>query len=340
MRPEDFDFELPPELIAQQPLADRSASRLLHVAAGGAFTEHRFDQLGGLLEPGDVLVLNNTRVIPARLFGQKATGGRVEMLLERILGSRRALVQLKSSRSPAVGTELVFEPGVYATVQGRDGAFFELEFVDEVATVLQRHGHVPLPPYIERADEPADRERYQTVYAREPGAVAAPTAGLHFDAALLAGLREQGVLIAEITLHVGAGTFQPLRPEQLAQQRLHAEEIDVGAAAVAAVDAARSAGRRVVAVGTTVMRALESAARGGRLRPFRGETDIFITPGFEFRVVDALVTNFHLPRSSLMMLVAAFAGRAPVLAAYRHAVAERFRFFSYGDAMLLEKHID
>jgi S-adenosylmethionine:tRNA ribosyltransferase-isomerase len=336
----DFDYDLPAELIAQAPLPERGASRLLHVPANGAYSERRFDQIGDLLAPGDVLVVNNTRVIPARLHGRKRSGGRVELLLERIVGDREAWVQLKASRPPAVGAQLVFEPDIEATVVGRDGRFFRLEFAAEVAALLQQHGHVPLPPYIARADEPADRERYQTVYARETGAVAAPTAGLHFDTELLAALRRRGVHIAEITLHVGAGTFLPLRPEQLAAQRLHAEALEVSAEVVAAIAAAQAAGKRTIAVGTTVMRALESAARSGVLQPCKGETDIFITPGFQFRVVDMLVTNFHLPQSSLLLLVAAFAGREEILAAYRHAVAERFRFFSYGDAMLLEKNCE
>ncbi|MEE4186229.1 MAG: tRNA preQ1(34) S-adenosylmethionine ribosyltransferase-isomerase QueA [Gammaproteobacteria bacterium] len=337
MDPDDFDYPLPEELIAQAPLPERGASRLLRVPAGGPYSERRFDQIGEWLVPGDVLVINNTRVIPARLHGRKLSGGRVEMLLERLVGDRQAWVQLKASRPPAPGARLIFDPDIAATVIDRDNRFFLLEFAAAVAPTLQQHGHVPLPPYIARADDPADRERYQTVYARKTGAVAAPTAGLHFDADLLAKLRQQGVQIVEITLHVGAGTFLPLRPEQLEQKRLHAEVLSVGPAAVAAIKAAQARGNRTIAVGTTVMRALESSALSGELQPCEGETEIFITPGFRFRVVDMLITNFHLPKSSLMMLVAAFAGREEILAAYRHALAERYRFFSYGDAMLLEK---
>jgi len=340
MKPADFDYELPDELIAQVPLPERGASRLLHVPAAGTYSERRFDRIGELLAPGDVLVVNNTRVIPARLHGRKVSGGRIEMLLERIVDARQAWVQLKSSRPPRVGAQLLFEPAISTTVVDRDGRFFKLEFAADIVEVLEKHGHVPLPPYIARADVAADRERYQTVYARETGAVAAPTAGLHFDADLLDQLRGRGVAVAEITLHVGAGTFLPLRPEQLAEQRLHAEAVNVSPEAVAAIAAAQAAGKRTIAVGTTVMRALESAAGSGELRPYRGETDIFIAPGFRFRVVDGLITNFHLPQSSLMMLVAAFGGRDEILAAYRHAVAERFRFFSYGDAMLIEKNCE
>ena len=339
--PADYHFDLPTELIAQQPLQERAASRLLHVPGeGDDYREYRFSDIGQLLRPGDLLVMNDTRVIPARLFGQKKSGGKVEMLLERILEPDLALVQLRSSRSPAQGSELIFESNITATVEGRRDNFFLLRFAGNVQSLLEQHGHMPLPPYIERDDAADDRERYQTVYASEPGAVAAPTAGLHFDAALLRKLAEQGVRQARITLHVGAGTFLPLRDEQLQSGRLHSERIEVSADVCAAVRDTRAAGGRVVAVGTTVTRALEAAAAGGELQPYAGETDIFIYPGYRFRVVDALITNFHLPESSLLMLVSAFRGREVILDAYRHAVAHRFRFFSYGDAMFLEKNAE
>lgn len=337
-RPADFNFELPPELIAQTPPLQRAASRLLYLpGANDNCVETVFRQLGDLLNPGDLLVLNDTRVIPARLFGHKSSGGRVEMLLERILEKDLALVQLRSSRSPGVGTELIFEGAVQATVEGRQDNFFLLRFSSDVQAQLDAHGHMPLPPYIERTDDLADRERYQTVYADQAGAVAAPTAGLHFDRSLLDQLAEHGVRQAKITLHVGAGTFLPLREEQLASGRLHRERIVVGADVCATIEQTRAAGGRVVAVGTTVARALESAAAGGRLQPFDGETDLFIWPGYDFRVVDALITNFHLPQSSLLMLVAAFRGTAPVLRAYQYAVEHKFSFFSYGDAMFIER---
>ncbi len=337
MEPSDFSYELPEELIAQTPLAQRESSRLLHVPAAGNFHELRFAELGTLLQPGDLLVLNDTRVIPARLFGQKASGGNVEMLLERILEPELALVQLRSSRSPKVGTELTFEPGINATVEGRQGTFFVLRFQSDIADILGKHGHVPLPPYISRTGEPADRERYQTVYAQKPGAVAAPTAGLHFSNELLHDLQSTGVEVTEITLHVGAGTFSPLREDQLEAGRLHEERIEVGAEVCAAVERTQARGGRVIAVGTTVVRALESAVVDGELRPFSGETELFIRPGYSFSVVDAMITNFHLPESSLLMLVSAFHGTDAILRAYRYAVEQRLRLFSYGDAMFLEK---
>jgi S-adenosylmethionine:tRNA ribosyltransferase-isomerase len=339
VNPADFDYELPAALVAQQPLAERSASRLLRLAPGGGLEDLAFPALSDLLRAGDLLVVNDTRVIPARVSGTKRSGGRVEMLVERVIDERRALVQLRASHAPRPGGWLDFGPDEAVVVERRE-PFFLLEFGAPVMAVLARSGHVPLPPYIRRADEAADQERYQTVFAREPGAVAAPTAGLHFDAELLARLAAAGVGLARVTLHVGAGTFAPLRPAQIEAGRLHAERLQVGAASVAAIAAARAAGGRIVAVGTTVVRALETAARGGRLAPFAGETDLFITPGFEFRVADALVTNFHLPQSSLLMLVCAFGGTARVLSAYRHAVRNQYRFFSYGDAMFLERQRD
>jgi S-adenosylmethionine:tRNA ribosyltransferase-isomerase len=333
----DFDYELPESLIAQQPAAERTASRLLYLPRDGACQDLQVPARERLLNRGDLLVVNDTRVMPSRLFGRKASGGRIEMLLERILGERQARVQLRASHPPGPGVELEFEGGIRARVAGRDGEFFRLEFEEPVAEALARAGHVPLPPYIRRPDTAADRERYQTVYAASPGAVAAPTAGLHFDAALLARLRARGVTTAALTLHVGAGTFQPVREAQLARARLHAERVEVPASLCEAVGAIRAGGGRVIAVGTTVTRALESAALPGELQPMHGETDLFIMPGFRFQVVDVLLTNFHLPRSSLLMLACAFGGTERVLGAYRHAIAAGYRFFSYGDAMLIER---
>lgn len=339
MRRADFHYELPEELIAQVPLAARSASRLLQVdGTTGRWRDGRFTELPSLLQPGDLLVLNDTRVIPARVFGHKASGGRVELLVERLVGEHRLVGQLRVSKSPAAGGRLEFEGGATAVVMartGRDGDLFELALDRPVLPWLEAVGRMPLPPYIEREADATDRARYQTVFGRNPGAVAAPTAGLHFDPELLAALAARGVETATVTLHVGAGTFQPVRTEDPREHRLHAERVTVSAAACAAVAAARARGRRVVAVGTTVVRSLEAAAAGGRLAPLAGETDLYILPGYRFRVVDALVTNFHLPESSLLMLVCAFAGRETVLGAYRHAVAARYRFFSYGDAMFL-----
>ncbi|SEO42600.1 tRNA preQ1(34) S-adenosylmethionine ribosyltransferase-isomerase QueA [Aquisalimonas asiatica] len=338
MRRRDFHFDLPQELIAERPLERRTDSRLLCLdGATGALADRQFAELESLLRPGDLLVLNDTRVIPARLFGHKASGGRVEVLLERVIGDRRVLAHLRVSRAPAAGARLHLDGGAEAEVEGRDGACFVLAVhgVDDLFAYLDAHGHVPLPPYIQRADEAVDHDRYQTVFAREPGAVAAPTAGLHFDAAMLERLAGAGVEQAQVTLHVGAGTFQPVRAEKVEDHHMHSELLQVPERTCEQVRACRERGGRVVAVGTTVVRALESAARDGELSPFRGETDIFIYPGYRFRVVDALVTNFHLPESSLIMLVSAFAGHRHVMAAYDHAVAQRYRFFSYGDAMFI-----
>lgn len=340
----DFDFELPPELIAQHPAPERSASRLLD-ATGAAPVDRVFRDLPGLLDPGDLLVFNDTRVIKARLLGAKASGGAVEALVERVLPDHQVLVHLRASKSPKPGSVVRFVSGDAASsfeaeVLGRggpDGSLFHLRFPAEPLALLERHGHVPLPPYITHADSVEDERRYQTVFAKHPGAVAAPTAALHFDEAVLAALRERGIASASVTLHVGAGTFQPVRTENLAEHRMHSEWFEVAQATVDAVARTRAAGRRVVAVGTTTLRALESAALPGRLTAGARDTDIFITPGFEFRVVDRLLTNFHLPRSTLMMLVSAFAGHDKVMALYRHAILERYRFFSYGDAMLLER---
>ncbi len=335
----DFDFALPPELIAQHPAPERSASRLLD-GRGSLPIDRRFAELPSLLQPGDLLVFNDTRVIKARLLGAKPTGGSVEALVERLLPGHEVLAHLRASKSPRPGSLVRFADAFDAEVLGRagpDDALFHLRFPADPLLLLERHGHVPLPPYITHPDTLADAQRYQTVFARRPGAVAAPTASLHFDEAVLAALDARGVRRAAVTLHVGAGTFQPVRTERIAEHRMHSEWFEVGADAVAAVETARAAGGRIVAAGTTTLRALESAARAGQLQPFSGETDIFITPGFEFRVVDLLVTNFHLPRSTLLMLVSAFAGYAHVRSLYRHAVESRYRFFSYGDAMLLAR---
>jgi S-adenosylmethionine:tRNA ribosyltransferase-isomerase len=335
---EDFDFVLPPELIAQHPLAERSASKLLD-ARGVTPSDRVFRELPALLHEGDLLVFNDTRVIKARLLGFKASGGAVEALVERVLPQREAIAQLRASKAPRAGSRLRFEDAFDVEVLGRapDKALYCLRFPDDPLLLLARHGHVPLPPYIQHAAGTDDESRYQTVFAKTPGAVAAPTAALHFDAPLLAALNERGIAAAHVTLHVGAGTFQPVRCSDLAQHRMHSEWFDVGASVVQAVADARRRGGRVVAVGTTSLRALESAAQGGTLQAQRGETDLFITPGFAFRVVDALITNFHLPKSTLLMLVSAFAGFDAVRGLYAHAIARRYRFFSYGDAMLLER---
>ncbi|MGB1561456.1 MAG: tRNA preQ1(34) S-adenosylmethionine ribosyltransferase-isomerase QueA [Sinimarinibacterium flocculans] len=341
MRRSDFDYELPPELIAQQPAAERSASRLLQVAPSG-LADRQIRELPALLAPGDLLVFNDTRVIPARLFGVKPTGGRVEILVERVLESGRFLAQLGVSKKPRPGGEIRVGSD-RLEVLGRDGDLFELRYhgADGVLDFLERAGRLPLPPYITHAPGVQDAERYQTVFAREPGAVAAPTAGLHFDDALLAALDARGIVRATLTLHVGAGTFQPVRVENLDEHRMHAERYRIDATLCAAIGAARERGSSVVAVGTTVARALESAALAqdaeGRVVPCSAETRLFITPGFRFRVVDRLLTNFHLPQSTLMMLVCAFGGYERLMSAYRHAVAQRYRFFSYGDAMLIER---
>ncbi len=334
----DYDYELPPEAIADEPAPVRSASRLLSLdQSSGSIRHQRFTDLPGLLDPKDLLVFNDTRVIRARLHGRKTSGGKVEVLIERIPEARRALAQVRASKSPGAGGRLLFGDSgeeVEAEVLGRNEDLFELRFDEDVAGVLERIGEVPLPPYIRRQATATDAERYQTVYASRDGAVAAPTAGLHFDDKLFERIAAGGVRSAFITLHIGAGTFQPVREEQIGKHRMHSEYVDVPQAACDAINACRKRGGRVVAVGTTVVRALESAAVGGRFGRYRGDTDIFIFPGFEFRVVDAMITNFHLPRSSLLMLVSAFCGsRETLLGAYREAIAEGYRFYSYGDAM-------
>lgn len=343
MQRADFHYELPEELIARYPSERRSDCRLLCIdGQSGELAHRRFTDLLELLEPGDLLVFNDTRVIPARLHGQKASGGKVEMLLERPLDAQRGLAHIRSSKSPKPGTELILEGGIRAVVEGRREALFELRFLGDTPLIelLERHGHMPLPPYIDREDELADRDRYQTVYARRDGAVAAPTAGLHFDEPLLERLAAQGVESAFVTLHVGAGTFQPVRADDIREHQMHSEWIEVNEAACAKVRAAQAAGRRVIAVGTTSVRCLESACRqstDGNIAPYSGETDIYIYPGYEWRCVDGLITNFHLPESTLLMLVSSFAGYETTMAAYREAVAERYAFFSYGDAMFLQR---
>ena len=338
MKKSDFHYDLPSELIAQQPLPERTSSRLLVVnAAERAFQDRRFIDVVDYLQPGDLLIFNDTRVLPARLFGRKETGGAVEILIERITGAHDALAQLGVSKKPKPGSRILLESGGTLTVLGREGEFYtlRLEGPEALEKLLLRQGRMPLPPYITREAEADDAERYQTVYARAPGAVAAPTAGLHFDAPLLSRLHEKGVEFGYVTLHVGAGTFQPIRAERLENHVMHREWLNVGAELVEKIRRARGAGRRVVAVGTTVVRALESALRDGQVQPFAGETQIFIFPGYRIASVDALITNFHLPESTLLMLVSAFAGRELMLEAYRHAVEQRYRFFSYGDAMLI-----
>jgi S-adenosylmethionine:tRNA ribosyltransferase-isomerase len=337
MRRTDFHYELPQDLIAQSPLVRRGDSRLLVLdGRSGRFEDRRFNELTELIDPGDLLVVNDTKVIPARLFGRKSTGGRVEMLIERIEGPRQALAHVRSSKTPRAGAIIRTEGGAAAMVAGRSGDLFRLEFDADLHALLEDHGHVPLPPYIRREDTRADRDRYQTVFAQRPGAVAAPTAGLHFDDETLARLDERGVRRASVTLHVGAGTFQPVRVDDIREHHMHEEWLTVPETTCREIEEVRRSGGRIVAVGTTVVRSLESAAAGGRLVPFSGFSDLFIYPGYEFRVVDAMLTNFHLPESTLLMLVSAFAGRAQVLAAYQHAVAEGYRFFSYGDAMFVK----
>ncbi len=340
---DDFDFTLPPELIAQHPAPERTASRLLHVA-GATLHDRNFTDLPPLIAPGDLLVFNDTRVIKARLFGQKDSGGQIEVMIERIIDRHHAVAQIRASKSPKPGSRIVLENAFALTVTGRTGEqeeFFALQLDnngdDNLYALIEQHGRLPLPPYIAHAAEIDDESRYQTVYARHTGAVAAPTAGLHFDEAMLAKLKETGAELAWLTLHVGAGTFQPVRTHKLSEHRMHSEQFEIPQATVDAVARARASGGRVIAVGTTSLRALEAAAHSGDLQAGAAETDIFITPGYRFRIVDRLITNFHLPKSTLLMLVSAFAGCAPIRTAYRHAVEQRYRFFSYGDAMLLEK---
>ncbi len=329
----DFDYELPDEKIARYPASDRRGSRLLELGEG--IHDRGFAEFPELLRSGDLLVFNDTRVIKARLIARKETGGRAEILIERIQGERSALAHIRASKSPKPGGRLLLADKVVAEVVSREGALYALDFTRDILPFLEGHGEVPLPPYLGRDAESDDVERYQTVYARDPGAVAAPTAGLHFDAAMLEETRAAGVNHAWVTLHVGAGTFQSLREEDIEENRLHSERVYVSRACADAVRETRQNGGRVIAIGTTSVRALECASASGEIQAFAGETDLFILPGYRFRTVDAMITNFHLPQSSLLMLVAAFAGKERVLAAYRHAVRENYRFFSYGDAMFL-----
>jgi S-adenosylmethionine:tRNA ribosyltransferase-isomerase len=339
MRVADFDFDLPDELIAQFPSAVRGGSRLLHVDAHGTLADRWFRDVPTLLGPDDLLVMNDTRVIKARLFGRKDSGGKVELLVERVLDAFTALVFVRASHAPLPGSKIHLTEAVTIEVEARQDDLTRLRFPRPVLEILDELGQLPLPPYIVHTPTAEDEARYQTVYAAQPGAVAAPTAGLHFDEAMLDDLRERGIRMAQVTLHVGAGTFQPMRVDRIADHRMHSERYTIPQATVDAIRETHDRGGRVVAVGTTSLRALEAAAQSGRLVAGSDETDIFITPGYRFRVVDALITNFHLPRSTLLMLVSAFAGSDAIRAAYAHAIAERYRFFSYGDAMFLEKSL-
>ncbi len=347
MQLSDFDYKLPQELIAQVPAADRRGSRLMHVdGTSGAVSDHRFEELGQFFKAGDLLVFNDTRVIKARLHGHKDSGGRVEVMIERVLDPRTSLAMLRASRPPKPGQRIVLGEDTELTIISRENDLYKLRFAQDVLVVLDRYGQIPLPPYIERDAVAADASRYQTIYAREPGAVAAPTAGLHFDEAMLEALQGAGVEMAYVTLHVGAGTFQPVRDNEIDRHVMHEEWFRIPQATALAVGRARARGGRICAVGTSSLRALESAAleraapTGGAIRTGSGETRLFVRPGFQFCVVERLLTNFHLPKSTLLMLVSAFAGLETVRRAYRHAVDQRYRFFSYGDAMLLERHAD
>jgi len=339
MKVADFDFELPEELIAKYPPAVRGESKLLHLnGVSGEIADLTFPDLPSLLREGDLLIFNNTKVVPARLFGKKETGGALEILFERKVSQHVFLAHVRSSKSPKPGSKIITEKGSELEMLGRQGALFELAIVGdkEVFALLEGEGHIPLPPYIDRADEQLDDERYQTVYAKEPGAAAAPTAGLHFTESMLSQLASQGVNTAYVTLHVGAGTFQPVKVDTIQEHIMHSEWIDVNAETVAAIRQTKASGGRVVCVGTTSMRSLEAASQSGQLEAFTGDTDIFIYPGYDFKTVDALVTNFHLPQSTLLMLVSAFSGQQNVMQAYQYAIANAYRFFSYGDAMFLE----
>ncbi|MFW5426759.1 MAG: tRNA preQ1(34) S-adenosylmethionine ribosyltransferase-isomerase QueA [Methylophagaceae bacterium] len=342
MQRTDFQFELPEQLIAQYPPAERNASRLLVLdSKSSQLTDRHFLDLPSLLQPNDLLVFNNTRVIPARLLGKKDSGGQIEVLVERVLDEHRVLAHIRSSKSPKAGRRIVLEDSLDVEVLGRKEALFELYFHndDTVSNLLEKYGRLPLPPYIEREVDKNDLERYQTVYAEHTGAVAAPTAGLHFDQAMLDTISELGIETVHVTLHVGAGTFQPVRVDDIKTHQMHFERIDVSKEVCEQVDATRARGGRVIAVGTTSVRALESASQSGQIQPFSGETDIFIYPGYHFKSVDAMITNFHLSESTLLMLVSAFAGRDAIMAAYQHAIEEQYRFFSYGDAMFLTKEV-
>ncbi|ORU92837.1 MAG: tRNA preQ1(34) S-adenosylmethionine ribosyltransferase-isomerase QueA [Cycloclasticus sp. symbiont of Bathymodiolus heckerae] len=339
MKKSDFNYELPNELIARYPLDKRVDSRLL-VVNDVAFSDKVFIELPLLLNKGDLLVFNNTRVIPARLFGHKQTGGKLEILLERVIDDTTALAHIRCSKSPKAGSKIILDNGYECAVDGREGDLFKLSFADSITMVLDAIGHIPLPPYIDRDDETLDIERYQTVFSKTPGAVAAPTAGLHFDEAILKEIEDKGIGFAYVTLHVGSGTFQPVREENLEDHIMHKEWLTVDEEVVQKIKATKQKGGRVIAVGTTAMRSLESAAKTGELKPFIGDTDLFITPGYRFNVVDAMVTNFHLPESTLLMLVSAFSGYHRMRSAYKHAIENDYRFFSYGDAMFLTNMSD
>ncbi|MGB0459252.1 MAG: tRNA preQ1(34) S-adenosylmethionine ribosyltransferase-isomerase QueA [Porticoccaceae bacterium] len=340
MRLEHFRFDLPDELIARQPTADRRDSRLLAMDANGSIEHRGFADILDHIQAGDLLVFNNTKVIPARLFGKKETGGNVELLIERITGNQTALAHIRASKSPKAGATLLFDDGFSASMLGRVDDLFELEFSAPLLSMLDQIGHMPLPPYIDREDTQEDKTRYQTVYADQPGAVAAPTAGLHFDDQLLADIQAKGAELAFVTLHVGAGTFQPVRVENISEHKMHSEWLEVSESVCQQVKATKARGGKVFAVGTTSVRSLETASSSGEIAPYQGDTDIFIYPGYEFKVVDRLLTNFHLSESTLLMLVSAFAGYTPIMKAYQQAVLERYRFFSYGDAMLLSLNPD
>ncbi len=342
MKASDFDYELPERLIAQKPLEQRTASRLLVLdPQQSSIEDQQFSCLEQYLRPQDLLIFNDTRVFPARLFGQKESGGKVEVLIERIINDQEVLAHVRSSKSPKAGTRLKLEQVIDCQVEGRQDDLFRLKLNQQGnwLDLLQQHGHMPLPPYIQRKDDDSDKDRYQTVYSRNVGAVAAPTAGLHFDQTLLDSLQERGVRTAYVTLHVGAGTFQPMRVEEVSEHIMHAEMVAVSEAVCQQIKYTRKIGGRVIAVGTTVVRSLESAAADGGIKPFQGDTQLFITPGYEFRVVDAMITNFHLPRSTLLMLVSAFAGKDFMMQAYQHAVDAEYRFFSYGDSMLIKNRL-
>ncbi|MEJ2045528.1 MAG: tRNA preQ1(34) S-adenosylmethionine ribosyltransferase-isomerase QueA [Reinekea sp.] len=341
MQVTDFDFELPAELIARQPTEKRTGSRLLSLNGESGEVAHcYFPDIEALIHPGDLLVFNNTRVIPARLFGHKDSGGKVEVLVERMTSDHTALAHIRANKSPKPGTKLSMEGSIELTVTGREENLFAIKSNSQTPLVelLEQHGHMPLPPYMEREDTEADRERYQTVYAERKGAVAAPTAGLHFDDELLHRLKQKGVQMAFITLHVGAGTFQPIKAERIEDHIMHSEWIDVPADIAATIKATKAAGKRVIAVGTTSVRSLETASQSGLIEPFVGDTSIFIYPGYQFKTVDAMLTNFHLPKSTLIMLVSAFAGKDQVMNAYQQAIEHNYRFFSYGDAMFVTPH--
>lgn len=346
MKVSEFQFDLPEALIARYPTKERTASRLMHLATTG-LSHLQFTDVVNLINPGDLLIFNNTRVIPARLLGQKATGGKVEVLIERIIDEHHVLAHVRASKSPKEGTQLLLEDKVEMEMVGRQDALFTLKLLnpEPILEILEQYGHMPLPPYIDRPDEESDKERYQTVYNEKPGAVAAPTAGLHFDDVILKQLRDKGVNTEFVTLHVGAGTFQPVRVDNILEHQMHSEYAEVPQNVVDAIAKTKAAGKRVIAVGTTSVRSLESAAKaalenGTALAPFFSDTDIFIYPGYKFQVIDAMLTNFHLSESTLIMLVSAFAGKENVMRAYQEAIAQQYRFFSYGDAMFIEKNQD